>query len=171
MPTETPPLQAAAPTHLLVTVETCRVAKAFLLAFMEEVLQGQALVVDIKSTVVTAVCFQPLGGPELGEAGVTADAVNHVPIADLVLDLQRHHCCDSSNHHAASFQCSCTTTSTALGITGTKTLGSAILEAGGDSEWLPLPKVRKAASRAQWQEAVSFKARKSLGVSPSQLRG
>lgn len=66
---------------------------------MEEVLQGQALVVDIKSTVVTAVRFQPLGGPELGEAGVTADAVNHVPIADLVLDLQIHHCCHSPNHH------------------------------------------------------------------------
>lgn len=98
-PETPPPSQAAASTHLLVTVETRRVAKAFLLAFVEEVLQGQALVVDIKSTVVTAVRFQPLGGPELGEAGVTADAVNHVPIADLVLDLQRHHCCHSPNHH------------------------------------------------------------------------
>lgn len=98
-PQRNPLSQAAAPTHLLVTVETRRVAKAFLLAFMKEVLQGQALVVNIKSTVVTAVCFQPLGGPELGEAGVTADAVNHVPIADLVLDLQTHHCCHSPDHH------------------------------------------------------------------------
>lgn len=98
-PHRTSPPQAAAPTHLLVTVETRRVAKAFLLAFMEEVLQGQALVVDIKSTVVTAVRFQPLGGPELGEAGVTADAVNHIPIAHLVLDLQRHHCSYSLNHN------------------------------------------------------------------------
>lgn len=98
-----PPPQAAGSTHLLVTVETGRVAEAFLLAFMEEVLQGQALVVDVKSAVVTAVGFQPLGGPELGEAGVAADAVNHIPIADLMLDLQRHHCCHSPKPPCASF--------------------------------------------------------------------
>lgn len=55
---------------------------------MEEVFEGKALVVDVKSTVVTAVGFQPLGGPELGEAGIAADAVNHISIADFMLDLQ-----------------------------------------------------------------------------------
>lgn len=63
---------------------------------MEEVLQGQAFIVDVKSAVVTAVGFQPLGCPKLGEAGIAADAVNHISIADLMLDLQRHHC---SKHH------------------------------------------------------------------------
>lgn len=98
MPKEEPPLlqpPAADSTHLLVTVETARVAEALLLAFMEEVLHGHAFIVYIKSTVVTTVGFQPLGGSELGEAGVTANAVNYIPIADLMLDLQRQHCCHS----------------------------------------------------------------------------
>lgn len=86
---------AADSTHLLVTVETARVAEALLLAFMEEVLHGHALIVYIKSTVVTTVGFQPLGGSELGEAGVAANAVNYIPIADLMLDLQKQYCCHS----------------------------------------------------------------------------
>lgn len=76
---------------------------------MEEVLQGQALVVDIKSTVITTVGFQPLGGSELGEAGIAANAVNHVPIADLVLDLQRHRCCHSLRTPRVSFPHACHT--------------------------------------------------------------
>lgn len=66
---------------------------------MEEVLQGQAFIVDVKSTVVTAAGFQPLGCPKLGEAGIAADAVNYISIADLMLDLQRHHCCHPPKYH------------------------------------------------------------------------
>ena len=83
MPKEEPPLlqpPAADSTHLLVTVETARVAEALLLAFMEEVLHGHAFIVYIKSTVVTTVGFQPLGGSELGEAGVTANAETTFPL-------------------------------------------------------------------------------------------
>lgn len=123
---------------------------------MEEVLQGQALVVDVKSAVVTAVGFQPLGGPELGEAGVTADTVNHVPIADLMLDLQRHHGCHCPKPPCASFRR--VYPATTLGITGcyTRTRASAILGAGVDSGWPPLPKVSGATGRAEGQEPMSI---------------
>lgn len=104
---------------------------------MEEVLQGQALVVDIKSTVITTVGFQPLGGSELGEAGIAANAVNHVPIADLVLDLQRHRCCHSLRTPRGSLPHVYATT-TALGRMGCyiKTRASSLLEAAVNSSWL-----------------------------------
>lgn len=89
-------------SHLFVAVEAGGIAEALLLPLVEEVLQWQALVVQVEATVVTAVGFQALGGTELGEAGVAADAVHHIPIADLVLDLQAKQNCGSPGLALAS---------------------------------------------------------------------
>lgn len=75
----------------------------------------------------------------------------------------------------------------ALGITGcyTKTQASAILEAGVDSGWSPLPKVSGAIGRAMtfrvgrkqkpyffcWNKGWFTVTSMDLGVSPSQLKG
>lgn len=154
MPKEEPPFlqpPAADSTHLLVTVETARVAEALLLAFMEEVLHGHALTVYVKSTVVTTVGFQPLGGSELGEAGVAANAVNYIPIADLMLDLQRQNCCHSHRTPLASLPHMHPDTTTP-GRTSwyTKTLTSAMLGAAGDSGWA-LVKSQK----SKWESGVA----------------
>lgn len=75
------------PPHLLVVVEAGSVAEALLLPLVEEVLQREALVVQVEAALVAAVRLQPFGGPELGETGVAAQPVDHVPVAHLVLDL------------------------------------------------------------------------------------
>lgn len=142
---------AADSTHLLVTVETARVAEALLLAFMEEVLHGHALIVYIKSTVVTTVGFQPLGGSELGEAGVAANAVNYIPIADLMLDLQKQYCCHSHRTPWASLPHRHPAMKTP-GRTGchAKTVTSATLGAAGDSGWPPAK-----SQQSNWESGVA----------------
>lgn len=74
--------------YLLVAVEAGGVAEALLLPLVEEVLQGDPLVVQVKAAAVAAVGLQPFGGPELSEAGIAADAVHHAAVAHFVLDLK-----------------------------------------------------------------------------------
>lgn len=84
-------ISASAQPHLLVAVEAGGVTEALLLSLVEKVLQRHPLVVKVETAVVAAVSFQALGGTKLGEASITADAVHHVPVADLVLNLQMRH--------------------------------------------------------------------------------
>lgn len=74
--------------YLLVAVEAGGVAEALLLPLVEEVLQGNPLVVQVKAAAVAAVGLQPFGGPELSKAGVATDAVHDAAIAHFMLDLK-----------------------------------------------------------------------------------